>query len=144
MYSRLALKTYMYLITRQYLILRFLEGCFNEGLWKNKYFPFQRKIKIEYIFSPLRCPYNVFDISPSFRPDSRNWFIFTIDLESRLPAVNIRGFNLFFWSVSLSAPCVYHWRCPDYDYKCSLFILSYFSKLGDFFSDNIQPLSHTI
>lgn len=47
-------------------------------------------------------------------------------------------------SLSLSAPSVYHWRCLDYNYKCYLFILSYFSKLGDFFTDNIQSLSHSL
>lgn len=51
---------------------------------------------------------------------------------------------IYFSDQSLSAPCVYHWRCLDYDYKCYLFILSYFSKLGDFFTDNIQSLSHTL
>ena len=42
------------------------------------------------------------------------------------------------------APSVYHWRCLEYDYKCYLFILSYFSKLGDFFTDNIKPAFPTL
>ena len=46
--------------------------------------------------------------------------------------------------MSVCAPCVYHWRCLDYHYKCYLFILSYFSKLGDFFTDNIKPAFPTL
>ena len=51
---------------------------------------------------------------------------------------------IYFSDQSLSAPCVYHWRCLDYHYKCYLFILSYFSKLGDFFTDNIKPAFPTL
>ena len=90
----------------------------------------------------LACDWHICLISLTFQ--TKDITIYLAEIRDSSSEKIFLKVLIYFSDQSLSAPCVYHWRCLDYDYKCYLFILSYFSKLGDFFTDNIQSLSHTL